>query len=831
MSSVCSSNQENAGEENSRAVFIDDEEEFEDCTEDDEHFVADDHVTEVTSQEELRQLRHWVWRYFIPLGKKEKRYALARCIACSRSFREDPVLKSKLKTKQEFDVPARTERNMKDHLRDCPKLTIDERRAIVGNTVRDVGKKRKLEVDTHERQKGPSLRQSGVESYFRKYSEKLPTSVTESIDTCLARLVIEGNVSFRTIEKECFQQFAKAMCPGYPVPSRYALCTTITGRENGKIEESLYNLIDENCNGFTLLLDGWSDKLRRALYGFVFAQRGEAPIVLDLQNHSSESCSAEYLKKTTKALLERYVDDNLMKVSALVTDSPSVMRKLRREMKADYPHLIVLPCILHALNLVVKSIMLDDLAKRALANACTLTATFRNSHALNHSIRTYCKKHNLPMLQPYCQTRWSSLVNTCAAVSNLGEAFKRAAKGPEGRHMSREIQRLCKNGEALEEIDLLCKAVRPISDAICRLQSRDASLADCQIELLRIGYDLQEICDEDTGFDSEDSIQFRKNLVDAFNVRYREYADPLYVVALSLHPYCSTLAVSGKWTTREIGLELNRISRSCKLVKGEKSSIRLLKEYKKFVERTGSYKSREHEKDPFRWWKSTDPENNALKQVALRIFSICPGSADVERLFSNLAAANTKVRSGLSVTTMAKVAKMKTYYQAETNRMKSSSSKSCSCIRIRKSAELDLGQVIEGLSLPSEDDDLDTVGEVEAATLADFEGFEDEANAGKKVAEVDVDYSGFFDGAEAPSYSLADLRAELERLGFPLENRVEILQDFKVGEDPVHRSVVVGLPCEHGTMAADAPSEGEKEQEEEDDDYDESKLMDDLGFE
>eukprot|EP01138_Halocafeteria_seosinensis_P003902 gb/GECG01003988.1/.p1 GENE.gb/GECG01003988.1/~~gb/GECG01003988.1/.p1 ORF type:complete len:517 (+),score=58.69 gb/GECG01003988.1/:1-1551(+) len=516
-----------------------------------------------------------------------------------------------------------------------------------------------------------------------------------------------------------------------------------------------------------------------------------------------------------------------MKVSALVTDSPSVTRILRREMKADYPHLIVLPCVLHALNLVVKSIMLDDLAKRALANACTLTATFRNSHALNHSIRTYCRKHNLPMLQPYCQTRWTSLVKTCAAVANLGEAFKRAAKGPEGRHMSREIQKLCKNGEALEEIELLCKGVRPISDAICRLQSRETSLADCQIELLRVGYDLQEICDEDTGIDTDDSIQFKKHLVDAFNVRYREYGDPLYVVALSLHPYCSTLATSGKMTTRDIGLELNRIARRCKLVEGEKSSMRLLKEYMKFVDRTEAYKSRMHEKDPIRWWQNTDPENNELKKVALRILSICPGSGDVERLFSSLAAAKTKMRSGLSVSTMAKVAKMKTYYQAETSdRIKSPSSKTYSCIRIHKSSELG------GLNLPSEDYDLDTVGEVEAASLADFEDFVEEGDT-VKVAEVDVDYSGFFEGAEVPSYSLADLRAELARFDFPLENRVEILQDFKIEEDPVHRSIVIGLPREHAAIPVQPAKEHnkEREEEEEDEDYDESKLMDDLGFE
>eukprot|EP01138_Halocafeteria_seosinensis_P003903 gb/GECG01003989.1/.p1 GENE.gb/GECG01003989.1/~~gb/GECG01003989.1/.p1 ORF type:complete len:231 (+),score=30.67 gb/GECG01003989.1/:1-693(+) len=228
MSSVCTSNQENTREENSGAVIIEEEDEFEqfeDCPEDE---VADDgNFREVTNHEELRRLRHWVWRYFIPLGKKKKRYKFARCIACSRSIRKDLARKHKLKKQQEFDVPARTERNMPDHLRNCPKLTVDERRAVVGNSARDVGKKRKLEVDVRETQ-GSAFRQAGVDSYFRKYSEKFPTSANESIDASLARLVIEGNVSFRTIEKDCFHQFAKLMCPSYSVPSRYTFCTTIT---------------------------------------------------------------------------------------------------------------------------------------------------------------------------------------------------------------------------------------------------------------------------------------------------------------------------------------------------------------------------------------------------------------------------------------------------------------------------------------------------------------------------------------------------------------------------------------------------------------------------
>lgn len=96
----------------------------------------------------------------------------------------------------------------------------------------------------------------------------------------------------------------------------------------------------EGRQGLTLLVDGWEDIARRSLYGTVLTEVGKHPVVLGLTDLTGKRASADTVFKVC--------DDSLRKmcvtakqISALCTDNPSVMIKLRREWEKHFQWVIV----------------------------------------------------------------------------------------------------------------------------------------------------------------------------------------------------------------------------------------------------------------------------------------------------------------------------------------------------------------------------------------------------------------------------------------------------------------------------------------------------------
>lgn len=130
------------------------------------------------------------------------------------------------------------------------------------------------------------------------------------------------------------------------------------------------------------------------------------------------------------------------------------------------------------------------------------------------------------------------------------------------------------------------------------------------------------------------------------------------------------------------------------------------------------------EEDAVHWWENsvTSQETLVLKSLTLRIFSISPGSADVERLFSSLAVSNGKARSGVSGRTLERIAQMKSFYVADTVKRKEFGRVSHSYIRKKRSRDGDaLGRRVEHFLAQSETRDVDTVAKVLEDHLKDVQ--------------------------------------------------------------------------------------------------------------
>ena len=119
--------------------------------------------------------------------------------------------------------------------------------------------------------------------------------------------------------------------------------TRILQTEHARIWQVMMSDIRESDGGYTLQLDGWSDKKRRSLYGYTIGKIGEYPRVLDVLDISKEFHSSERLVDVTSNVMQKWME-NMNKVVAVTTDSPNVMVRFRRLLQEKYDHLLVFPC-------------------------------------------------------------------------------------------------------------------------------------------------------------------------------------------------------------------------------------------------------------------------------------------------------------------------------------------------------------------------------------------------------------------------------------------------------------------------------------------------------
>ncbi|TFK57938.1 hypothetical protein BDN72DRAFT_918343 [Pluteus cervinus] len=98
-------------------------------------------------------------------------------------------------------------------------------------------------------------------------------------------------------------------------------------------------------------------------------------------------------------------------VVALTTDSPTVMRSLRRKFQEKFPWVIILGCFLHALNGIVGKISAHADIKPILTKNARIVSFFNTSHYWGGQLKIEAKTMGITRsLQTRTETRWYSMV-------------------------------------------------------------------------------------------------------------------------------------------------------------------------------------------------------------------------------------------------------------------------------------------------------------------------------------------------------------------------------------------------------------------------------------
>jgi len=96
-----------------------------------------------------------------------------------------------------------------------------------------------------------------------------------------------------------------------------------------------------------------------------------------LSDISDHSHTAEYLSSVIEKVI---VDVGVNRISAIVSDNASNVRKAREIVHNKFPNIENVRCIVHCINLIVCNIINHNFGDHLLCRVNNLTTFFKNSH-------------------------------------------------------------------------------------------------------------------------------------------------------------------------------------------------------------------------------------------------------------------------------------------------------------------------------------------------------------------------------------------------------------------------------------------------------------------
>ena len=288
------------------------------------------------------------------------------------------------------------------------------------------------------------------------------------------------------------------------------------------------------------MLDGWTDASNRSIYAVMFCcpdfDLFLGVLDLTLKRHTATNIRVALLDLFKKLGIP------FRKAVGICTDSPSTMVKFRKDLILvdGFSWLITFPCSLHVLNNLIKDICKDDKVAPVVSANSKLTSFFTSSHFWLESARSWMKVNNITKgLTTLARTRWYSMSQVCLCGNSFKSFFfsamlKSNDTSDDSPVISHSVQD-CISSRHFNLNSQLVDVIKPISDAIGRLESQEATVVDAMIEIFKIAKQLRGLPDYNP---------FKECATLALARRVRVFDDCTNFLLLYLSPKHKALAIS-----------------------------------------------------------------------------------------------------------------------------------------------------------------------------------------------------------------------------------------------------------------------------------------------
>ncbi|KAJ7133924.1 ribonuclease H-like domain-containing protein [Mycena crocata] len=391
----------------------------------------------------------------------------------------------------------------------------------------------------------------------------------------------------------------------------------------------------------TLLEDGWEDRLRRSIYGVVAAGMDSFPIVMSLDDLTGARGNATKCLDIAVSSLTLMGVPTARNFIAATTDNPTTMQAFRRLLQKKYFWLLTFACFLHSLSTLVGEIAAYPLIKKTITQANRTITFFNGSHYWGGQLKTEAKRLHISRgLKKNCESR-------CVAFHR--QPLYIICLRPDAQKKTNGMSTV--NSDV---ITILTRITKPIVDAIGNCELRQATLADCMLELIRCAramskMELEE--NEDAGFLAHAKATFDR--------RFKLIATPIHWLALFLHPLCRKLAVSDTVHGHSLDFMIETaLAIALQWKWSEEKALKLQEDLKRYFQCKAPFAG--GAKNAREWWEAIPRDSHeGIRSLAIVLASIVPHSADVEHLFSDLGGIQTPRRSSMAVDTMEKSGKVR----------------------------------------------------------------------------------------------------------------------------------------------------------------------------
>ena len=485
-----------------------------------------------------------------------------------------------------------------------------------------------------------SPKQKSIQSFYGP--AVLSKSLENDYSLSLLRAIIFGHVSMNFVDSFYFQEFVRKLKPSWSMPSPSTLMDNHLIKLFARaLENRDSKFVSENV--FTLLLDGWTDVSANSIYGLMLLHSFCESDVLDILNLSTERHTAEnILTQVTESVESSIVSWDQIK--CCVTDSPTAMVKFRRILNEAHPHIIILPCGLHVINLLAKDLCKYEKSMPIVKANCVIVNFFTSSHIWFNNSKEWIKNNNggkgKHSLDSLCETRWYSMTKVCLGISVYEEFFLQAVQreGMDDKHpkIKNAIKDCIKRRHFIDNADLLL-GLKPIADVIGTMESSST----------HIGLLILSIINLHQQYEASEDNEFVNHAKLSLSRRFKQYflQPPIYFVVLFLWPMYRDFTISKKFTFEWIKRETLKVAKSWKFSKND--CILIIQSLTQYVNTPEDQFMMNL--DPIIFWNSTAKFHPPMRQLAVMLFKVKGHAAPVETLFSGMSYTKTKTRNRMNV--------------------------------------------------------------------------------------------------------------------------------------------------------------------------------------
>lgn len=421
----------------------------------------------------------------------------------------------------------------------------------------------------------------------------------------------------------------------------------------------------EGRNNLTYLMDGWDDSQRRSVYGCMVAEVGEFPVVLGVEELTGIRATADNLcDVATKALAKKSVEPK--SIIAVCTDNPTPMVAFRRKWKNEYPWILTIHCFMHSINTIIGKIVSYPSIKKTVTSNSRIVSFFNSSHYWGGQLKIIAKENKVTRgLKTNTESRFYALILQALSVRDHKAPLTTLCLRHDAQHsvggltpVAKDVVKTVFDIDRWQRTDQLIRVCKPLVDIIGDVEARDATLADCMLQLIWAHREVTRL-----PLKSGDDSGFLQHAQRVLNTQFHEMNTDLHWLCLFLHPLCRKLAISNSRHSHKLE-DAYKISLAIASNWGwsREMATALLRDIKGYFHVQGPFQG--GKADGRDWWKSllVSVASHPLKALAIKLFSIVPHAAEVERFFSNLGGIQSVKRSRLTIPHLKTLGTLRNHY-------------------------------------------------------------------------------------------------------------------------------------------------------------------------